>query len=128
MKRREFIIGAVGLTAVSISGTYLYLNRDIVYDPLIAEPQSLSLIWDTETVIAIGNQYRVQYVDENSEQALAKKLVLNLSDSGEQMIKKFNQKIKEDFEEDNTILIDGWMLSKTEARQCALLSTLQPER
>ena len=128
MKRREFIIGAISVTAVSISGTYLFLNRDIVYDPLIAEPQALSLIWDTETVIAIGNQYRVQYVDENSEQVLAKKLVHNLSGSGEQMIKSLNQKIKEDFEEDNTILIDGWILSKTEARRCALLSTLQPER
>jgi exosome complex RNA-binding protein Rrp42 (RNase PH superfamily) len=128
MKRREFIIGAISVTAVSISVTYLFLNRDIVYDPLIAEPQSLSLIWDTETVIAVGNQYRVQYVDENSEQALAKKLVQNLSGTGEKMIKNLNQKIKEDFEEDSTILIDGWILSKTEARQCALLSTLQPEK
>lgn len=127
MKRRKFIIGAVSVTAVSISGAYLFLNRDIVYDPLIAEPQSLSLIWDTETVIAVGNQYRVQYVDENSEQALAKKLVRDQSDSGEQMIKNLNQKIKEDFEKDNTLLIDGWILSKTEARQCALLSTLQPK-
>lgn len=128
MKRREFIFGVVGVTVVSISGTYFYLNRDIDYNPLIAEPQSLSLIWDTETIIAIGNQYRIQYVVENNEQALAKRLVRNFSDSGEELIKSMNQKIKEDFEEENTVLIDGWILSKTEARQCALLSTLQSKR
>ena len=31
-------------------------------------------------------------------------------------------KVTEDFNAGNTILIDGWLLSKTEARQCAFLS------
>ncbi len=128
MKRRKFIIGigAIGVISVSVSGTFLYLNRDIKYNPLIAEPQSLSLIWDSETIISIGNQYRAQTTDENSEQELAKKIVVDTSFSVGEMIQKLKKKIKIDFKEDNTILIDGWILSKTEARQCGLLSALQP--
>ena len=129
MKRRKFIIGigAIGVISVSVSGTFLYLNRDIKYNPLIAEPQSLSLIWDSETIISIGNQYRAQTTDENSEQELAKKIVVDTSFSVGEMIQKLKKKIKIDFKEDNTILIDGWILSKTEARQCGLLSALQPK-
>lgn len=32
-----------------------------------------------------------------------------------------NQKIKYDFETDNTVIVNGWVLTLTEARQCALL-------
>lgn len=128
MKRRNFIIGAVGITAISISGTYFYISRDIDYDPLLAEPQSLFLIWDNETISTIGKQYTGQITDENTEQALAKKLVADMTGSGDALIQNLEKKIKLDFEEDNIVLVDGWMLSKTEVRQCALFSTLQPKK
>jgi len=33
-----------------------------------------------------------------------------------------DQKVKQDFETGNTVLVKGWVLSVTEARQCALFS------
>ncbi|MDH5368225.1 MAG: hypothetical protein OEW67_14675 [Cyclobacteriaceae bacterium] len=126
MKRREFIIGAASIAAISIPSVYYYFNLgDADYNPLIAEPQSLSLIWDTETITSIGSKYLQQYPDENNKQTLVKKIVKNISGSDEVVIQKLNKQIKKDFEIGNTVLIDGWILSKTEARQCALLTTQQ---
>jgi len=32
------------------------------------------------------------------------------------------KKIQQDFQQDKTVVVDGWVLSRTEARQCALFS------
>ena len=34
-----------------------------------------------------------------------------------------NQKIQQDFEAGRTVVVNGWVLSQTEARQCALFSS-----
>jgi len=34
--------------------------------------------------------------------------------------------IRDDFGAGRTVVVDGWLLSVTEARQCALYSTLEP--
>ncbi len=128
MKRRDFLVGAGGVALVTVTGTYYYINRDIEYDQLIAEPQSLSLIWDTETIISIGNDYRAHTPNENSEQALAKKLLKGNSGSDKEMINNLNEKVTEDFKNHDVVVIDGWILSKTEARQCGLLSFNQPKK
>jgi hypothetical protein len=121
MKRRDFIlIATTGIAAVAVP--YYYL-KDVDYDSALAKPQLLSTIWDTKTINTIGNQYRLQVPDENSERILVKLLSADLSSAPEQLDKSLQEKIKKDFETGNTVMIDGWILSITEARQCALFST-----
>jgi hypothetical protein len=36
----------------------------------------------------------------------------------------FDTKTKDDFEQGHTVVVNGWILSQTEARQCALFSLL----
>jgi len=36
-----------------------------------------------------------------------------------------NDKVKSDFEKGNTVNVKGWVLSETEARQCAVYSLTQ---
>jgi hypothetical protein len=120
MKRRDFILLATtGIAAVAIP--YYYL-RDVEYDGSLAEPKQLSMIWDTETITKIGDNYRLQVPDEKSERTLVKLLSEDIS-SDAAIGKSMEQKIKKDFETGNTVMIDGWILSVTEARQCALFST-----
>ena len=38
---------------------------------------------------------------------------------------KMQQKVRADFENGETLVIQGWVLSQTEARQCALYSLTQ---
>jgi hypothetical protein len=120
MKRRDFILLATtGIAAVAVP--YYYLS-DVEYDRSLAEPQPLALIWDTETITKIGDNYRLQVPDEKSERTLVKLLSEDISPDGE-VSKLLEQKIKKDFETGNTVMVDGWILSVTEARQCALFST-----
>jgi len=40
-------------------------------------------------------------------------------------VENMQQKVTEDYESKEIVMIDGWLLSVTEARQCALFSLLQ---
>jgi hypothetical protein len=125
MKRKDFIlITAAGLTAISIPIVYAYLTKS-EYDSLLAQPKSLSVIWDNQTINDIGNKYRSQVPGENRERLLVKQL-LSGTDS-HNLALSLEEKIIRDFETGNTIIVDGWILSITEARQCALSSTIQPK-
>jgi hypothetical protein len=125
MKRRDFItMGTVGLTATLIPSACYYF-RDTSYGPSLAQPQSLALIWDKETIIAIGNDYRLRVPDEKSESELVEELLRDAPDDVKALNSFIEMKIKNDFEKNNTVNVNGWILSTTEARQCALLSTLK---
>lgn len=114
MNRRIFLSkSAAGL--VVISWPLSACNTGPNYDPaMVAEPLDLSKIWDTETIIKIGNLYREQYPKEN-ERSLVKKIA-------ERSPESIGERIQEDFQSGRTIMLDGWTLSMTEARQCALFS------
>lgn len=117
MKRRNFIlIGTASIAAAAIP-TAFYFLRDIEFDPTFADPQLLSLIWDSETMQAAGDQYRLKFPSEKSERSLIKLLEAEASD--------LENSIKKDFETGNTVIVDGWILSVTEARQCALFSIVK---
>lgn len=116
MKRRDFVWAVVGgVGAVSVAAYFLF--DDVEYDPAIAQPRALSLILDDKGIQAIGEQYRKQVPDESSANTLAKILKGAGSD--------VEDKIANDFKTGNTVIVDGWILSVTEARQCALSSTRQ---
>jgi hypothetical protein len=127
MQRRNFIIiGTAGLAAAAIP-TAFYFFKDIEYDPSIAGPESLSLIWDPPTIEAIGKQYRLQTPKEDSERSLAKKLLSDAPGDPGKEASTLADKVITDYETGNTVIIDGWILSKTEARQCALFSIINPK-
>jgi len=126
MKRRNFIIvSAVGAAAVSIPILF-HLLDDIEYNPALGQPKSLMLIWDQETIKSIGNQYRSIYPKENSERSLVK--LLKEFDPGQDGSNAWalEENITDEFQNGNTVMIDGWILSLTEARQCALASVVKP--
>jgi hypothetical protein len=121
MRRRNFILlGTAGIAAVTIPAAFYFFD-DPEYDPILADPRSLSMIWDAETITSTGNKYRLQTPSENNIRALVKKLAAEAGTSNPE------EKIKNDFAAGNTVLVDGWILSVTEARQCALFSTLEPK-
>ena len=125
MERRNFILlSAAGIAVVGGSYWYLYYyNQE--YNSSIVEPDSLSYIWDRETIINIGTNYRKQIPVEDNETSLVKLLSTDTNEDSS-AIEALKKEIKNDFEHGNTVMIDGWILSVTEARQCALFSIIQP--
>jgi hypothetical protein len=116
MKRRNFILlASTGAAAIAIPSIYLKYNA--TNNGFLEIPLPLTNIWDKETLLKIGNQYKTQFPDENTTEKL-----IDLLTQGKPNLEL---KIKKDFETDNIVIFDGWMLSKTEARQCALFSLTQ---
>jgi hypothetical protein len=113
----------VGLAAATVPAIVLQ-SCNTNYESSLAVPGQLTFIMDTETIIKAGKQYQLQFPKENSERKLVKLLKKDIPDGNETAV-ILEQKIIEDYKADNTVLLDGWILSVTEARQCALFSITQ---
>jgi hypothetical protein len=126
MKRRQFILwSGLGISAIAIP-TWYYKFYTPKYDQLLTEPELLSHIWDGTTIGDIGETYRKKFTNENSERKLVKLLSDNAStEESTKTIEMLRQQIADDYSQENTVMVDGWILSRTEARQCALFSLTQ---
>lgn len=113
MKRRTFITTAGAILATA--------SLPLACAPVDTEsnPAALSLIWAPETIIDIGRKYRALVPDEDGKRTLANLLSDGDTTEGE-------ARAKADFMEGRQVWVDGWLLSVTEARQCALYSLSQP--
>lgn len=90
----------------------------------LARPGLLDLLGD-EDVRAIGERYRADHPDEADAQSLRASIhgrpgpllwLLGAPRTDTDAL------VRADFEGGRTVTVDGWVLSVTEARQCALLS------
>lgn len=120
------MLGAAGIGALTIPG-YLYYFGEVQYDGSLSQPHLLSLIWDFKAIKEIGDQYRMQVPEETNERSLVEALAVD-GLSGETLESKLDGKVRSDFINGNTVLVDGWILSRTEARQCALFSSVQSKQ
>ncbi len=101
-------------------------NSDLEH--LLALPISLSYIFNEEKISALGKSYLDKFQIKNKKRHLKKLLMesFDIKDESKLMndssyvLNRLLQKIKTDFETNQTIEIDGWILSVTEAQQCAL--------
>ena len=124
MKRKRFIYLSIG-SAIAIASPSIYCrNPNKTLHRTLARPEFLSSICDTVTVGEIGAAYLEKFPSEKKEDQLAD-LLLAVS-TGQPIPKtadlsfQLHQKITEDFKTGKTVMINGWILSQTEARQCAL--------
>jgi hypothetical protein len=128
MQRRKFIqVSVVVTTAIVTTGISCKGRHHAFYD-VLDKPVKLSGICDLNTIRNIGMNYRLQTPAESEADKLAELLSMDstgnkISSSTDELIIQnlINQKIKQDFETDNTVIVNGWVLTRTEARQCALL-------
>jgi hypothetical protein len=112
MKRRKFIyFGLAGTVAASLPVSYCG-NRDAT-----GEPAFLTSLLKPAQVKEIGKAYLQQFPSESDR----KKLSALLS-AGEKRpsASSLNIKIQEDFKKGNVVVVQGWVISVTEARQSAL--------
>jgi len=90
-------------------------------------PQTLSRLQDENTLVAIGKAYGAAHPDEYSLRKLERKLAENNLSSDTPPNKIFanlDKAIQADFDSGNIMILQGWVLSITEARQCALFSLM----
>jgi len=122
MKRRNFILLSAGMFAAFAIPAYYHFFGKIKYPGTLAQPHSLASILELKDLKELGRAYRKQVPSESGARAIADVLLEELPDDKLEFATALENLIKKDFDQGNTIEINGWILSKTEARQCALLS------
>ena len=120
MKRRKFLLVSILALFLSLISLW-YFKFKSATNKVLSYPLDLSEICDRKTLIQIGNTY-MKLTNENDKRYLKELLVQDAGMIGNYLKISLKSKVVEDFNTGNTILVDGWLLSRTEARQCAFLS------
>jgi hypothetical protein len=117
MKRREFI----GMAAAGAAGFVrpATARSELVVSPL-AHPRLLEILRDERVVRELGARYRELVPDENDARSLAEAI----GGTGGAARSQLDDRVQRDFADGRTVTLNGWVLSVTEARQCALRSLL----
>jgi len=129
MKRRTFIYTGIALAALLGIGDLFLLKYESKWKkhPFLY-PLILSGILDEEWLRIIGKSYRAMWPAENSKTNLMNAIKSDIHTIDEKTYDGANEAfeiektVERDFKSERFIVIKGWVLSETEARQCALLS------
>ena len=129
MKRKEFLQRSA-FAAAAITLPLLHSCKSAVSDDEMVDPQFLSRLFDEQTIRKTGAAYLQKMPGEKDHNKLVGLLAGNSSIAGSSDENEIHQyleeKIKRDFDEGKTVMLNGWVLSVTEARQCALYSLIKP--
>lgn len=128
MQKRDFDYLAE-YTAVTIALPAGNCNNPQQMDVEI-QPFFLSHTADVNTITEAGKTYRHQHSEEDNKKRLTKLLLSDSALAGSSDIhairNMLDNKVKTDFKTGKTAEVMGWVLSLTEARECALFSILNP--
>ena len=126
MKRSRFLLlSASGVVAIALPSINA-CRGSVEYPDSLSQPTSLSKIWDEQKVRSVGTNYRNTFPGEANKRTLVELLSTNGDGNGNSQV-SLEEQIREDFKNSDTVNLDGWILSETEARQCALFSLEQKE-
>jgi hypothetical protein len=93
----------------------------------VAQPYLLSQLADGKTISEAGVAYRKTHTTEDNKEKLSQ-LLLSGKDAtlGKNEIQALlDKQVTTDFKQGNILVVKGWVMSVTEARQCALYSLLK---
>ena len=132
MLRRTFC----EITSMVVAGTFLPFmgcsEPDSSLHRRLSLPTTMATINESKTITEVGNAYLEQVPSENSPESLIDQLLINsngdiIPKTADSLTlqKMMSQKIQADFDNGETVVVRGWVLSRTEARQCALYSLTQ---
>jgi hypothetical protein len=129
MRRKTFIyLSVTGAVATSFSSLYCHKPGG-QWKTILGRPEFLSHICDAKTILGIGNAYRLMVPAEMKTDQFADLLMTDKrgnsipgNQDSSSIVAFVNQNIEMDFKTGQTIVVSGWVLSVTEARQCALFS------
>ncbi|HJQ20901.1 MAG TPA: hypothetical protein VJ867_11170 [Gemmatimonadaceae bacterium] len=118
--RRDFVRQTATLFGAVIVGTYGCHDAD---DREMQHPEILRFLGNAE-VARIGTQYRATVRAEDDEPRLRElihRAVAPVRVPGVAR-RSLDDAVRLDFQRGDVVVADGWVLSRTEARQCALFS------
>ncbi len=124
MKRRAFVVSAATLIITAPLASYFWFSKDTI--SILRKPEKLLKVCNNAELYSMGKYFLAENSDENSKEILTEKILGPINSINKKNLESISdyiqRKIHHDFENLNTVTIQGWIISMTEARQCALLS------
>jgi hypothetical protein len=124
MNRRQFL-RLTGATTIAIASSRCSAGAE--YDARSLAQPELLIALGGGPVRAIGTRYRLLTPGEQNVDALAAAILASRPMRTRLLLgasPPVGTLVREDFEQGRTVILNGWILSVTEARQCALFSLL----
>lgn len=118
------VVSGLGLAALSLPVACQF-SRKREQLAVLARPEGLARVCDTATLVSVGAQYRKKQAEEDYEDLLFELLLPESAAPPDSLAQMLLDRIRADYENNDTLILDGWVLSRTEARQCALFSFIQ---
>lgn len=121
MNRRTFLFSAIAIFSIP---AWTHFFEFFNYDPL-RTPSTLLKICTENEIHIIGKEFL--NINSLSASEIREILVNSLKYNKEiqhkqELYKAINRQIQKDFKTKNTITLNGWLISRTEALQCALFT------
>jgi hypothetical protein len=124
MDRRAFV-GLSAYTALALMLPFAEGCESKPGDTPWAQPLLFSRIADAKTIRDAGLAYRKMMTGEDDKGKLTVLLTAqNTITSKDAIQASLDNRVKQDFRSGKIVTVNGWVLSVTEARQCALFSIL----
>ena len=121
LDRRQFVKLAASMTVAALATTACSRD-DVTNTNALDRPQLLDMLGPAR-VRALGAHYRANVPSENSASALRDAIATQRSRLHLPWFQKsIDDTVHDDFATGRTVVVDGWVLAVTEARQCALFS------
>ena len=125
MKRRSFV-KYTSLATITVLVPVTSCNSISRKDNALSLPVNLLSIMSEDEIKELGNSYIQSFPNEANVDVLKTLIVQNKNIPSKKLIdQKVKFEIKDDFVKGDTLILNGWVLSITEARQCALYSLIQ---
>ncbi len=126
MIRRSFLNKvAIAAAAVVVAGGIVKWRFFSPRKLTLALPLMLSGFCDEATLRELGRKYLARVPGEGSAKILLSRLVADGPRRGadaDEGASEMAIQAEQDFRTNKILIIDGWIISETEARQCALLA------
>jgi len=124
MRRRDFLKSVCSALAIALPATTSAASVSTLQR--LAQPSLLAFLGNTDDIRTLGVRYLSQFAEESTPEQLVKAIFAQgrLTDRVPALVlsERLSALISEDFAHGHTLQLNGWILSRTEARQCALFS------
>jgi hypothetical protein len=110
---------------VSVAWSAMAGDREPTPQAILATPHLLDMLRDQRLVCELGERYRELTPSEDTVEILERAIFADLdaiAPATAPLEIRVDDRIRRDFADERTITLRGWILSVTEARQCALYS------
>ena len=122
ISRRKMLLTMIIAVAVpaTLKSRNHHSSERALQSPTSPIDHVLQMFTPSASAAVLGRLYLNRYPEEDSLDTLVLHLRLQTRNEGFAIHEHIRSQVRRDFESGNCVRIDGWVLSRTEARACAL--------